>query len=171
MCVGAFTSPVGVRGTNRLSWRAAWCDAFQVHKLPDAFELCHPLFVSNTVFQKMSCLTGVFFSPVVGLQTVQGPWMKVLLLWASIESCPSMRSLFPSGKWQNISPPSIYKCVTLNHGESSFNWTSWKPPSPGPGCHSHTQQGKWCRNRIRWEIFLTFHQQLKVISHRLTQSH
>lgn len=80
-----------------------------------------------------------------------------------------MLSLFLSGKWQNISPPSIYKCVTLNNGESSFNWSSWKSPSLDPGCRSYKQQGKWCRNRMKWEIFLTFHQQPKVISHQLTQ--
>lgn len=77
---------------------------FRFTKPPDTFELSRHLFVSNTVFQKMRSSMGVFFilfffflfSPVVGLQTDQSPWMKVLLLRASIQSCPAMPSLpFP----------------------------------------------------------------------------
>lgn len=75
---------------------------FRFTKLPDAFKLCHHLFVSNTVFQKMSSLTVLvfFFSPVVGLQTDPGTWMKVLLLRASVQLCSAMRQVTSLCLWQ-----------------------------------------------------------------------
>lgn len=141
---------------------------FRFTKLPDAFKLCHHLFVSNTVFQKMSSLTVFFFfvfffSPVVGLQTDPGTWMKVLLLRASVQSCSAMRQVTSLCLWQMYQstlglrthhpkpPRSLVYLVKLEVTITQSWLLFWHSGANGA-------------ERLRWEILLMFHQQLNVIS-------
>lgn len=144
---------------------------FRFTKLPDAFELCHHLFVSNTVFQKMRSLTvlGVFFQSSCGIANRS----RRLDESATPESISTIMSFhatvhlsLPLANDKSISLPLVYEHVILNRQDHFFNWSSWKCHHPVAAA-ALTQRGKWCRNRLRWEILLMFHQQQKVICHRL----
>lgn len=111
---------------------------FRFTKLPDAFKLCHHLFVSNTVFQKMSSLTVFFSVQLWDCKQIQALGWKCYS-WEHQYNhvLPCDRSpLFAFGKC--ISLPSVYEHITLNRQDHLFTWSSWKSPSPSHGCCSDT---------------------------------
>lgn len=104
-CLGGFTSAVSVWmfGKSSLRWRLATM-RFRFTKLPDAFKLCHHLFVSNTAFQKMSSLTvlGFFSVQLWDCKQIQALGWKCYS-WEHQYNhvLPCDRSpLFAFGKWQ-----------------------------------------------------------------------
>lgn len=144
-CLGGFTSAVSVWmfGKSSLRWRLATM-RFRFTKLPDAFKLCHHLFVSNTVFQKMSSLTvlGFFFFSVQLWIANRSRHLDESATPESISTimfCHATGHLSsPLANDKSISLPSVYEHITLNRQDHSFTWSSWKSPSPSRGCCSNT---------------------------------
>lgn len=103
LCLGGFTSAVSVWmfGKSSLRWRLAWrCVSGSQNCLMPLSSATICLYQTQSFRKWAAWLFWGFFSPVVGLQTDPGTWMKVLLLRASVQSCSAMRQVTSLCLWQ-----------------------------------------------------------------------